>query len=81
MLKHLLHREKLVNKFKIEKRIVKFGILIASSIVIWLLTLIPYVGGLISFVLTILGLGIIIISIIPAKTEKKEEKPATTTEN
>ena len=69
------------NKFKIEKTIVKFGILVASSIVIWLLTLIPYVGGLISFVLTILGLGIIIISIIPAKTKKKEEKPATNTEN
>ena len=69
------------NKLKIEKTIVKFGTLVASSIVIWLLTIIPYVGGLISFVLTILGLGIIIISIIPAKTEKKEEKPATTTEN
>ena len=47
------------NKLKIEKTIAKLGILIASSIVIWLLTLIPYVGGLISFVLTILGLGII----------------------
>lgn len=69
------------NKFKIEKTIAKFGILVASSIVIWLLTLIPYVGGLISFVLTILGLGIIIISIIPAKTKKKEETPATNTEN
>lgn len=62
------------NKFKIEKTIVKFEILVASSIVIWLLTLIPYVGGLISFILTILGLGIIVISIIPARTKKKEDK-------
>ena len=70
------------DKFKIEKTIVKFGILVASSIVIWLLTLIPYVGGLISFVLTILGLGIIITSIIPVKTKKKEETPTeTSTEN
>lgn len=61
------------DKFKIEKAMVKFGILVASSIVIWLLTLIPYVGGLISFVLTILGLGIIITSIIPAKTKKTED--------
>lgn len=68
------------DKFKIEKTIVKFGILVASSIVIWLFTLIPYVGGLISFVLTILGLGIIIVSIIPVKT-KKEETPVTNIEN
>ena len=60
------------NKFKIEKTIVKFGILVASSIVIWLLTLIPYVGGLISFVLTILGLGIVIINIIPIKVKKEK---------
>lgn len=62
------------NKFKIEKTIVKLGILVVSSIVIWLLTLIPYVGGLISFILTIVGLGIIAISIIPARTKKKENK-------
>lgn len=60
------------NKFKMEKTIVKFGILVASSIVIWLLTLIPYVGSLISFILTILGLGIIIISIIPIKAKKEK---------
>ena len=60
------------NKFKIAKSIVKFGILVASSIVIWLLTLIPYVGGLISFIITILGLGIIVISIIPIKAKKEK---------
>ena len=69
------------NKLKTEKTIVKFGTLVASSIVIWLLTIIPYVGGLISFVLTMFGLGIIIISIIPSKTSKKEEKTVINTEN
>ena len=68
------------NKLKIEKTIVKFGTLVASSIVIWLLTIIPYVGGLISFILTMFGLGIIIISIIPTNTKKKEEKTVTNTE-
>lgn len=69
------------NKFKIDKTIVKFGILVASSIVIWLLTLIPYVGGLISFVLTILGLGIIITSIIPVRTKKSTDKTIEDTKN
>ena len=66
---------------KIEKRIVTFGMLIASSVVIWLLTLIPYVGGLISFVISVVGLGIIVTSIIPVKTKNKEKTPTTNTEN
>lgn len=63
------------NKFKIEKKIVTFGILVASSIVIWLLALIPYVGSIVSFILTILGLGIIVKSILPVGEKKnKDEK-------
>lgn len=52
-------------KLKIEKNIGKFGLLMASAAVLWLINLIPYAGSLVSFVTAIIGLGIIMISIIP----------------
>lgn len=52
-------------KLKIEKNIGKFGLLMASAAVLWLINLIPYVGSLVSFVTVIIGFGIIMISIIP----------------
>lgn len=61
------------NKLKIEKTIGFFGMLIVSSVVFWLLTLIPYVGTMISLIASIIGLGIIVMNIIPIKENKKEE--------
>lgn len=58
-------------KLKIEKNILTFGILIISSIVIWLTTLIPFVGGLINLVIKIIGLGIIVNYIF---TNRKNNK-------
>lgn len=57
----------LCEKLKIEKIIQTFGMLIISSTVIWLLTLIPYVGIFLKLIFSILGLGIIIKNIIPPK--------------
>ncbi len=48
------------NKLKIEKNIISFGILIITSIVIWLITLIPFVGWIINLIIKIIGLGIIV---------------------
>ena len=61
------------NKLKIEKTIGFFGMLIVSSVVFWLLTLIPYLGTMISLIASIIGLGILVMSIIPIKENKKEE--------
>ena len=54
-----------------DKNIAKFGILIATSAVIWLTTLIPFVGGLINLIIKLIGLGIIVNYVI---TNRKESK-------
>lgn len=62
------------SKLKINKNLGIFGMLIVSGIIIWVLTQIPYIGGLVSFIITILGLGILITSILPKKDSKNELK-------
>ena len=61
------------NKFKIEKTIGIFGILIVSSIVVWALSLIPYVGILVSLIAVIIGLGALVSSIVLKNKEKTEK--------
>ena len=60
------------SKLKINKNSGIFGMLIVSGIVIWLITQIPYIGGLISFIISVLGLGILVASILPKKSEKAQ---------
>ena len=45
--------------------------LIITGIVIWALGLIPYVGAIISFITVILGLGLLVVSILPKKQNKE----------
>lgn len=52
------------DKLKIEKTIGIFGMLVVSSIVLWLIGLIPIVGSLVNIIAVILGLGIIIASLV-----------------
>lgn len=52
------------DKLKIEKTIGIFGMLVVSSIVLWLIGLIPIVGSLVNIIAVILGLGIIISSLV-----------------
>ena len=54
--------------------------LIVSSIVVWILTKIPFIGSILSLLITILGLGILITAIVPKKV-KKETKKETKKEN
>ncbi len=70
------------NNLKIEKTIGFFGMLIVSSVVLWLLTLIPYVGTIVSFIASVIGLGILVVNIIPIRENKKEklEKEPTSSE-
>ena len=67
------------NKLKVEKTIGKFGILIITAAVLWLIALIPFVGRIISTIAAILGLGILINAILPhnrniLETDQKAEK-------
>ncbi len=58
------------DKLKITKKWATFGMLILSSIVLWLICLIPIVGNIISLAAIILGLGIIVYSIIKKDSDK-----------
>jgi len=64
------------SKLKINKNLGILGMLILSAIIVWALTSIPYAGAVISFVITILGLGILVSSIVP-KREPKHETTVT----
>ena len=60
--------------FKIEKTIGIFGMLILSSIVLWAIGLIPYVGSAINIITSLIGLGIIVTNIIPVREKTKKTK-------
>lgn len=60
------------SKLKLNKNLGILGMLILSGIVIWAITQIPYIGGFISFIISVLGLGILVASILP-KNSKKEQ--------
>ena len=51
-------------RLKIEKAIGKLGVLIVTAAIIWLLALIPAIGGVISIIVTLLGLGILVNGIL-----------------
>lgn len=65
------------SKLKINKNAGIFGMLIVSGIVVWAITEIPYIGGLASFVILVLGLGILVASIIPKKSKDDSKKVET----
>lgn len=61
------------NKFKVDKTIGKFGILILVGIVIWAIKLIPYLGTLVSVVMVITGLGILTKNFLTEKNIVKSK--------
>lgn len=68
----------LCSKLKINKNIGILGMLIISGIVVWALCLIPYVGGWISFITIIIGLGILFANLFPKKNNEELEKNEST---
>ena len=64
------------DKLKIEKNIGIFGVLIISSVIFWLLGLIPILGTLIIYISAIFGIGTIVANLLP----KKEKKDAVEVE-
>ncbi len=62
------------SKMKINKNLGIFGMLIVTGIITFVLTQLPFVGPIISFIISILGLGILVVSILPKKINKKDEE-------
>ncbi len=58
------------SKLNLTKNIQIFGMLVISEIVVWILTILPFVGNIISFIICVLGLGVLISSIINKKQEQ-----------
>ncbi len=61
------------NKLKITQNVYKLGFLIVTTVVFWLLTLIPYVGMVISFIAMVWGIGIVSYNIL-VKENSNEKK-------
>lgn len=64
----------LCTKLKINKNVGIFGMLIVSALVLWLIKLIPILGTLVSFIVSILGLGIIVSNLILKNSENTPEQ-------
>lgn len=58
------------HKLKIEKTMATFGMLVATSIVLWLIGLIPLFGSILGIIVVFLGMGMIISSLV--LKDKKE---------
>ena len=61
------------SKLNVNKNTGIFGMLIVSGIVIWVITKLPYIGGLVSFIIAVLGLGILVASILPERAKKNKD--------
>ena len=61
------------NKLKITKNITKIGFLILSTLVIWLLTLIPYLGVVIVVLAMIWGIGNLSYKLFIKENSDKEK--------
>lgn len=60
------------SKLNKDKNLVILGMLIISSTIIWAVTKIPYIGGIISFVIALSGLGLLVNYIIKIIKEKRK---------
>ena len=63
----------LCSKLKIDKNIGKFGMLIVLGIIVWVICELPFIGDIISFVIVVLGLGVLVSAILPKKSCKNIE--------
>ncbi len=74
----------LCSKLNINKNTGIFGMLIVSGVIVWVISELPYVGGIVSFIISVLGLGVLVSAILPKKAKKasdtKEVKETTKTD-
>lgn len=64
---------KIKEQIKLDKKYMKYVILAAVTLAIWILQLIPYVGGLVSIVVTLVGFGVMITYIYEIIKKRKVE--------
>lgn len=62
------------NKLKIQKTIGIFGMLIVTTAILWLISLIPYVGGIVGILAVIIGFGIVVYNLIKRNKNVEENK-------
>lgn len=60
----------LCSKLNINKNTGIFGMLIVSGVIVWVISELPYVGGIVSFIISVLGLGVLVSAILPKKVKK-----------
>lgn len=63
----------LCSKLNINKNTGIFGMLIVSGVIVWVISELPYVGGIVSFIISVLGLGVLVSAILPKKTKKASD--------
>ena len=74
------------DKLKVNKTVGRFGILILTTIILWAICLIPYVGGIISLAFIIVGMGLITYNLLTLnradkKVESKDDKDSKKAKN
>lgn len=62
------------DKLKIEKTIAVFGMLVVTSILLWLIGLIPFVGSILGIIVVLLGIGIVISNLVLKKKDEIVEE-------
>lgn len=60
------------NKLKADSKWKQLGIALVVTIVIYLLELIPYLGGFVTFATVVLGLGILVRNVLPSSNKESE---------
>lgn len=63
---------KVTEKFKFEKKYLTYITLVLVTLVLWALQQIPYAGGIISFVITLFGFGVLVLYLISKNSKKKD---------
>ena len=63
----------LCSKLNINNNTGIFGMLIVSVVIVWVISELPYVGGIVSFIISVLGLGVLVSAILPKKAKKASD--------
>lgn len=63
----------LCSKLNINKNTGIFGMLIVSGVIVWVISELPYVGGIVSFIISVLGLEVLVSAILPKKAKKASD--------
>ena len=63
----------LCSKLNINKNTGIFGRLMVSGVIVWVISELPYVGGIVSFIISVLGLGVLVSAILPKKAKKASD--------